>query len=155
MKLRPVIEGCEGQDIEVHSSLISGTRLFINGQRAPKGAESRTMSLTCNDGRVVTARWKQQLLGFDIPQLEVDGKTYVLTPPLEWYEMLMAAIPIVLAVIGGLLGAVIGLLAFGVSASIFRTGLDKAVKFILALVVIFIAVIVNSLLAALFLGLFN
>ena len=155
MKLRPTIEGCEGQDIEVRSSLISGTRLFVNGQIAPKGVEVRTISLTCNDGHKVTARWKQQMLGFDIPQLEVDGKTYVLAEPLLWYEMVMAAIPIVLVVTGGLLGAVIGLLAFGINASIFRTKLDKAVKFILALVVIFLAVVVDSLLATLFLGLFS
>jgi hypothetical protein len=79
MNIRPVIEGCEGQDIEVKTSLLSGTQLYVNGQKAPKGPGVRTMALTRNDGRVVTAQWKQQALGFDTPQLEVDGKTYILT----------------------------------------------------------------------------
>ena len=83
MNIRPKLEGFEGQDIEIKASMWTGTRMFINGQKAPKGQHRGEMSLTRNDGRVVNARWIPQMFGFDTSQLEVDGKTYVLTPPLK------------------------------------------------------------------------
>jgi hypothetical protein len=153
MNIRPVIEGCEGQDIEVKTSLLSGTRLFVNGKKAPKGQGMGTMALTRNDGRVVAAQWKPQMLGFDTPQLVVDGKTYILTQPLKWYEMVLAALPIALVFIGGLLGAIVGVVASGLSASLFRSGMNKAVKILLAILIIFAAVVVYVVLASLFLGL--
>ena len=144
MNIRPVIEGCEGQDIVVKTSLLSGTRLFVNGQKAARGPKMGTMSLTRNDGRVVTAQWKQQMFGFDTPQLDVDGKTYVLAQPLKWYEVVLMALPIALVFIGGLLGAIVGVVASAASASIFRTRMNKIVKILLAIVIVFAAVIVYN-----------
>jgi len=152
MNIRPVIEGCEGQDIVVKTSLLSGTRLFVNGQKAARGPKMGTMSLTRNDGGVVTAEWKQQMFGFDTPQLVVDGKTYVLTQPLKWYEVVLSALPIALVFIGGLLGAIVGVVASAGSASIFRSGMSKVVKILLAILIVFAAVIVYTILAGAFLS---
>lgn len=150
MDFHPAIEGFEGQNIEVKTSMWTGTKMFINGEKAPKGPHRGTMSLTRNDGRVVTARWIPQMMGFDTPQLEVDGKNYLLTQPLKWYEMLLSAMPIVLVFIGGLLGAIIGILAFGANAAIFRSGMNKVVKVLLALLIIVVAVIVYLVVATVF-----
>lgn len=150
MDFHPVIEGFEGQDITVKSSLITGTRLLLADQKAPKGPHRGTMSLTRNDGRVVVARWIPQMFGFDTPQLEVDGKNFILTQPLKAYEMILSALPIVLVFIGGLLGGIIGILGFGASAAIFRSGLNKGVKVLLSILVIIVAVILYLVLATLF-----
>jgi hypothetical protein len=149
MELRPEIEGCEGQDIVVKTSLLGGSSLLVNGQKAPKGPGLRTMSLTRNDGRVVTAQWKQQMLGFDTPQLVVDGKTYILAEPLKWYAVGLSALPLALVFIGGLLGAIIGLLAFASNASIFRSNMHIALKILLALVIIVVAVVLYMIAATL------
>ena len=108
------------------------------------------MSLTRNDGRVVTARWLPQMFGFDTPQLEVDGKKYVLAQPLKWYEMTLAALPIVLVFIGGLLGAIVGVLASAANAALFRSGMNRVAKVLIALLIIVVAVILYLVLATLF-----
>ncbi len=150
MKFHPVIEGFEGQNIEVRSSLVAGTKLLVNGQKAGRGPNRGTVSLTRNDGKVVTARWIPQMLGFDTPQLEVDGKSYILTQPLKLPEMILSALPIVLVFIGGLLGAIIGILAFGANAALFRSGLNKVVKVLLAILIIVLAVVLYLIVATLF-----
>ena len=155
MEIRPVIEGFEGQELVVKSSLLSGTKLFINDQKAPKGQRWGEMALTRNDGRVVNARWIPQMFGFDTSQLEVDGKNYVLTTPLKWYEVVLSALPIILVFIGGLLGALVGVLAFAASSAIFRSGINKVGKILLSLLIILIAGIVYLLLSALVYGALN
>ena len=57
--------------------------------------------------------------------------------------------------IGGLLGAIIGIVAFSTSASIFRSGINKAVKILLSLLVIVVAVIAYIIFAAIVYGALN
>lgn len=147
MEIRPVIEGFEGQDIVVKSSLLSGTKMFINDQKAPKGQRWGEMALTRNDGRVVTAMWKPQMLGFDTPQLMVEGKAIQLVDALKWYEMVFAGLPIILVFIGGLLGAIVGVLAFTASTSIFRSEINKFSKYALAGLITIFAVLIYLVLA--------
>ena len=150
MEIRPVIEGFEGQDIVVKSSLLSGTKLYINDVKAPKGQRWGEMALTRNDGRVVPAMWKQQMLGFDTPQLVVEGKTIQLIEPLKWHEVVFAGLPLILIFIGGLLGAIVGLLAFTASTSIFRSGINKFSKYALAGLITIFAVLMYLVLATAF-----
>jgi hypothetical protein len=67
--------------------------------------------------------------------------------------MVLAALPIALVFIGGLLGAIVGVVAFGLSASMFRSGMNKVVKILLAILIVFAAFVVYVELASLFLGL--
>ena len=80
------IEGLENQNIEAKVSFWSGPKLLVNGEPAPKGTRRGEMVLQRNDGKQVTARWKTQFLGLDVPQLTVDGKTVYLVEPLKWYQ---------------------------------------------------------------------
>lgn len=150
MEIRPIIEGFEGQDIVVKSGLLGGTRLTINDQKAPKGQRRGEMALTRNDGRVVTATWKPQMMGFDTPQLVVDGKTIQLIEPLKWQEMVFAGLPLILVFIGGLLGAIVGVLAFTASTSIFRSGSSKFSKYALSGLISILAVLIYLVLATAF-----
>jgi len=147
MEIRPVIEGFEGQEIVVKSSLLGGTKLTVNGQKAPKGQRWGEMALTRNDGRVVTAAWKPQMLGFDTPQLLVEGKTIQLIEPLKWHELAFAGLPLILVFIGGLLGAIVGVLAFTASTSIFRSGINKISKYALSGLITIFAVLIYLVLA--------
>lgn len=95
------IDGFEGQVIEVRSpTFFAGYRLLVNGQPAPKGKRNQ-MVLRRNDGKEVIATWKSQVLGFDVPQLVVDGTAIPLVEPLRWYEWVWSGLPILLVLTGG------------------------------------------------------
>ena len=124
------LEGFEGQTIEVQpSGLLSGPRLLVNGQPAGAGPRRGQLALRRNDGREVIAIWKPQLLGLDVPRLQVDGKLVDVVKPLAWYVWLWCGLPILLLFIGGALGALAGFAAFAVNTKIFRASLPGLAKF--------------------------
>lgn len=149
------LEGFEGQNIEARNSFWSGAKLIINGNPAPKGAKRGEMLLQRNDGRQVTAKWRPQGLGLDVPQLEVDGKVINLVAPLKWYQWLWSALPIVLVFVGALLGAVTGLVAFYLNGKIFRSQMNGALKYVLTGAVSLLAVAVYFIVALWVQGLLN
>jgi hypothetical protein len=124
------IEGFEGQNIEVKVSFWSGPKLLINGEPASKGPKRGEMVLQRNDGKQVTAIWKPQFLGLDVPQVEVDGKVVSLVEPLKWYQWIWGGWPIMLLFLGGALGAVAGMISITINARIFRTGMSSLLKYI-------------------------
>ena len=138
----PSIEGFEGQKIEIKSDFWSGYKLFINGQPAPKGLRRNEMLLQRNDGQNVTAVWKPQVIGLDVPLLLVDGKVIKLEEPLKCYQWLWGGLPITLVFFGGFVGALFGLLGFSFNAKIFRSSLNPFVKYLTALVVTFFIFII-------------
>lgn len=147
------IEGFEGQKIEVNTSMWTGSKLLINGVPAPKGNKRGEMLLQRNDGKQVIATWKTQSLGFDVPQLVVDGKVITLAAPLKWYQWVWGGWPILIAVAGGALGAVTGLIGLSINVRIFRSDLSEVMKYVvtgivsvLAVVVYFAAAVLLSLL---------
>ncbi len=129
------VEGFEGQDLEVNVSFWTGPKLLVNGQPAPKGTKRGEMLLQRNDGRQVVAIWKQQMMGFDVPQLVVDGKPVKLVEPLQWYQWLWGGWPVVLVFVGGALGAIAGVLAFTINARLFRTEMNPVLKYVVTAVV--------------------
>lgn len=146
------LENFEGQNIEVDSSFFSGVKLLINGEPAPKGEKRGEFVLQSNDGRQVTAAWKPQALGMDIPQLVIDGKVINLVEPLKWYQWAWGGWIGLLVFIGGMLGGLVGFLAFVINAKIFRMDVPGALKYlltgavsILALVTYFVAAILLQL----------
>ena len=132
MRYKANIEGFEGQNIEVMISFWSGPKLLVNGEPAPKGEKRSEMLLQRNDARQVTAFWKPQLMGFDVPQLMVDGKVISLVEPLKWYQWVWGSLPVFLVFIGGLLGALLGLVAFSINAKVFRSGLNDVLKYVVS-----------------------
>lgn len=129
------VEGFEGQDLEVNVSFWTGPKLLVNGQPAPKGTKRGEMLLQRNDGRQVVAIWKQQMMGFDVPQLVVDGKPVKLVEPLQWYQWLWGGWPVVLVFVGGALGAIAGVLAFTINARLFRAEMNPVLKYVVTAVV--------------------
>ena len=144
------LEGFEGQKIEVQpAGTFSGYKLLINGQPAPQGPKRGQMLLRRNDGTQAIATWKAQLLGFDTPQLVVDGKPIALVEPLKWYEWVWGGWPVLLLFVGGVLGAIAGFIAFSVNAKIFRSSLGGVEKYTLTAVISAVAVMAYLVVATL------
>src|SRR5512136_694576 len=147
------LEGFEGQNIEVQpAGMFSGYKLLVNGQPAPQGPKRGQMLLHRNDSTQAIATWKVQLLGFDVPQLVVDGKPITLEEPLKWYEWAWGGWPVLLLFVGGVLGAVAGFIAFSVNTKIFRSSMGSVEKYLLTAVISAVAVmaylVVGTLLAS-------
>jgi hypothetical protein len=126
------IEGFEGQNMEVNIGFWSGPKLVINGETALKGSKRGEMALQRNDGRQVTATWKPQFMGLDVPQLVVDGKAVNLVEPLKWYQWAWGGWPIFLIFAGGLLGGFSGAVALTLNAKIFRTEMNDMLKYLVS-----------------------
>jgi hypothetical protein len=135
------LDNFEGQNIEVDSSFFSGVKLLVNGEAAPKGEKRGEFVLQNNSGQQVTATWKQQALGFDIPQLVIDGKAINLVEPLKWYQWIWGGWPVVLVFAGGFIGAIFGVIAFAVNAKVFRMDLSGVMKYALTAVISFVALV--------------
>lgn len=149
------IEGFEGQNIEFNMGFWSGAKLLVNGDPAPKGEKRGTMTLTRNDGRPVTASWKPQFMGLDVPQLVVDGKTINVAEPLKWYQWGWSALPILLVFMGGFLGALAGFIGFSINANIFRTKMNPVLKYVVTGAVSLVAGMVYFVLGSILYVLIN
>lgn len=149
------IEGLENQNIEAKVGFWSGPKLLVNGEPAPKGTKRGEMVLQRNDGKQVTARWKPQFLGLDVPQLTVDGKTVNLVEPLKWYQWAWGGWPVLLFFAGGFLGAMAGMIAVVINARVFRAEMSEVLKYIISGVVSILAVVVYFIAALIFSILIN
>jgi len=137
------LDGFEGQTLEVQpAGLLSGPQLLVNGQPAAKGPRRGLMLLRRSDGREVVAAWRPQIFGLDVPQLWMDGTRVNVVEPLKWYVWVWSALPVLLVLIGGALGALAGFIGFGINTKIFRTGLPGLAQFGLSLLVSLAAVVV-------------
>ncbi|MHC1782347.1 MAG: hypothetical protein AB9891_06220 [Anaerolineaceae bacterium] len=135
------IKGFQGQKIEVDVSYLAGAQLLVNGKKAPKGSNRGDMLLKRDDGRQVVATWKPQALGFDVPNLVVDGQIIQLVEPLKWYQWLWSGLAVALVAVGGMLGAIIGLIALSFNAGLFRSNRSPVMKYVITGVVSTSAVI--------------
>jgi hypothetical protein len=134
-KIPLTITGFEGQDIVVvPASLWQGPQLLVQGQPARKGTKRGTLVLRRNDGREVEATWKATFLGLDVPALLVDGKPVPLVEPLPWYQIAWCAIPILLLLVGGALGAMIGMVTTAINLKIVRANSSPFYQWALTLV---------------------
>jgi len=126
------LEGFEGQQIEVKTAgIFSGAKLLVNGEPAKKGPKRGQMLLQKNDGSEVITTWKPTMLGFDTPQLLVEGNVIEITKPIKWYEMVWSALPILLIFVGGMIGVIVGFIGFTINAKVFRSEMNTLVKFLI------------------------
>ena len=125
------LEGFEDQTIEIEApGLFSTPRLLVNGKPAPKGPGHSQMLLRRSDGSELIAAWKPQMLGFDVPQLAVDGKTIAVVRRLTWYEWGWCLLTAMLLLGYGPIGAGLAILVFFYDFKIFRSALQPALKYL-------------------------
>ncbi|BBH16383.1 hypothetical protein Back2_06700 [Nocardioides baekrokdamisoli] len=77
----------------------------------PLEREGREFRVRLVNGDTTPARFQRVLLGFDIPNLVVNGQTYAYAPRLPVAVAIWCFLPIALVTLGGFIPAVIGLLA--------------------------------------------
>ena len=154
MNYKIEIEGFEGKNIEVQpAGFFSGYKLYLNREPAQKGPKRGQMVLHKNDGTALIATWKPQVLGLDVPQLLVDGKTITIVDPLTWYEYLWNGLPIFLVFQGGAIGAMVGMVGFSINTKIFRSSRSLFSKYALTAAVSVGTFILYFILAMLILAL--
>ena len=125
------LAGFEDQTIEIEPpGLFSTPRLLINGQPAPKGPGFSQMTLQRSDGSQAIATWKPQMLGFDVPQLAVDGKIIAVVKPLTWFEWGWCLLTVILLWGYGWVGAGLSIVVLFYDFKIFRSGLQAALKYL-------------------------
>ncbi len=147
------LAGFEGMTIVVQTAgLFSGPKLLINGHLPPKGPKRGQMLLHRNDGREIIASWKPQFMGLDVPRLVVDGTIVNVAEPLKWYVWAWCALPAILIVSGGAVGALSGAVGSILNLLIIRSPLPGLAKFLLTGLVSLFSFIAFVVLASLLLA---
>jgi hypothetical protein len=153
MQISVPIEGFyDGQVILETAGFFSGAKLLVNGQPAPKGPKRGQLLLKRDDGGEVVAKLKSMFLD-PVPQIVInDNQVIKLAEPLKWYQWVWAGLPVLLVVSGGLIGALVGLVAANFSIRIFRAEMGTAAQYISVAGISLAAGVVYVILAALILG---
>ena len=127
------IDGFEGHQLAVTSDeFFSNPKILMDGQPAASGQKRGEFILRKNNGAKVTALVTSAYLGFDpVPHLSLDGKVIQIMPPLDRFEWVWSAIPLILFFVGGMLGALCSILALAFNVRVFRSRRGLLEKFVL------------------------
>ncbi len=127
------VEGFEGHRLAVTSDeFISNPRLLVDDQPASSGQKRGEFILYRNNGSKVIAQLTSTTMGFDpVPRLTIDGKVVQIMEPLDRFEWIWSAIPLILFFTGGILGTLFGILGFAFNVRVFRTQRSLLQKFLL------------------------
>jgi hypothetical protein len=131
MEIRIKHERFEGQRLVVKAAnFIHGPRLLLNDQilKAKRGK----YTVRDNKGKELLLRLKYNLVD-PVPKLEIEGEDIELAPPLKWYQYVLIGLPLVLVVIGGAVGAFIGVITAYANVFIFRSSKNTLMKSLLTL----------------------
>lgn len=108
----------KGRQLAYSSSVWTGTRLFLDGQRVKlKRGEAEVIDA---DGKTHRIRVRTRPLD-PSPTFNINDRTVETATPLAWYEYVWCALPGLLLFIGGLLGGAIGGGAAYLNIHLFRT----------------------------------
>jgi hypothetical protein len=126
------LKGFERQKIEINTGgLIFRPALSQNGKVLTEGFWGNNFTLEKDDGVKVIGKWKSQLFGLDIPQLEVENVRYSIVDPLPMYVILWSGLPVLLGTRDLLWGTIFGLLGFSINLHAFHSEWKPWVKYLL------------------------
>lgn len=153
MRIPLEIEGLSGHQLEVEpAGWYSPSRLFMDGQPAPKGPKRNQYLITRDDGNKQLVKLKQVLID-PVPQVILDGEVIELVEPLSVLQWIWSAIPILLVFFGGAIGGGIGGATFWINTRIFRSEMSSVEQYILVGLASAIAVFVYLILSTVLLRL--
>lgn len=138
--------GFEGRQLVLETpGLFSSAKLLLDGRPAPKGPRRGQFLLRRLDGTEAIAKSLNTF--FDpVPQVMIDNEIVKVVEPLKWYQWIWAGLPILLIFVGGALGAVLGLMATGLNARIFRSELNRMMQYLAVAAVSVMAVVIYFIL---------
>jgi hypothetical protein len=125
---------------------LHGPRLLVAG--APAKRSSGRYLVTSDAGVDVPIEVRPRWLD-PVPKVRVGDAPFELVRALRWYEYLWISIPVVLILIGGALGALIGIAATSLSARLFRTDLNAVARYGFSGLISIAAMVMFAILATL------
>lgn len=129
------IPGTTGQVALVPDVWWGRSYLTVDGSKAPS-AGKRAFTLQGADGRPVVATLGRTAVFASVPPVEVNGESYVAVEPPPVVVRVIGMLPILLVTFGGLLGALVAVLAvlvnFRVAGSSLSTGAKSGVMIAVA-----------------------
>lgn len=129
------IPGTPGQVALVPDVWWGRSYLTVDGSKAPS-AGKRAFTLQGADGRPVVATLGRTAVFASVPPVEVNGESYVAVEPPPVVVRVIGMLPILLVTFGGLLGALVAVLAvlvnFRVAGSSLSTGAKSGVMIAVA-----------------------
>lgn len=148
MRTEPVnIAGLAGP-VVVTVNAVTGRHSVTVGGRPATGTGRGSYTLPTTDGRTVAAKVRSSLLD-PYPTLEIAGVKYRTGPSVPVVLRVLALLPLVL-VLGGLIGGAIGALGVAANLGIARWSQSNAVKSVLMIVVLVVAVMTFAVVATAF-----
>ena len=127
VRYRVELEGFEKQTIEVEPPrMFGGASIHVDGATVLRRRGRHY--LTRDDGREVAVTVKPSLF-YDAPALEVDGQRIHIVEPLPWYQYLLSSVPLVLVVLGGIVGAFVAIALIMANVQTFRSERSTAAKY--------------------------
>ena len=145
------IPGTTGQVALVPDVWWGRSYLTVDGSKAPS-AGKRAFTLQGADGRPVVATLGRTAVFASVPPVEVNGETYVAVEPPPVVVRVIGMLPILLVTFGGLLGALVAVLAvlvnFRVAGSSLSTGAKSGVMIAVAAAAFVIWLVTAGIFAA-------
>ena len=149
MKYPVTLAGFEGQPIELQMGMFTGPKLLVRGERPTKGPKRGDMVLRSNNGTEVIARFESQgFMGLDVPKLSMNGQVVDIAEPTKWYAWILTGLPILLALAGGAIGVLVGIVGVSINLMILRSSIPTVAKVGLNICVSAFAVVAYFALAA-------
>jgi hypothetical protein len=151
MRTDPVIiNGLAGPVVVTTNSMTGKQSMTVGGQPAT-GTSRGHYNLPTDDGRTVAARVRSSLLD-PYPTIEIAGVKHRTGPGIPVVLRILALLPFVLLVAGGLIGGVIAAAGLVLNFGIARGSQSTIVKSILMLLVLAAAIVTYIAVAAVLFG---
>jgi len=120
------IPGTTGPEITVGRSLLGSVQVLVDGKKAErKKLKGLVFVIPMPDGTTKELRLTGQWTGF---KAVVDGQEIEIERKLRPWEVALTFLPLILAVLGGLVGALFAIGATAINARIARTGLRPPIR---------------------------
>lgn len=127
------LPGLEDRNIELEpAGIIKPARLLVDGHPAEKGERRNEMVIRRTNGKKVSVYFEPSIFD-NLPKLKTGGKTYQVAPPIAWYQYVWCALPLILVFTGGVVGAVLGLIAFLFNIRLMRARIHPGLRYLVTL----------------------
>ena len=145
-----------GPELVFRTSLLTGSvQLYVDGIREER-IDSRTKwQVTMQDGSRRSVEIKNNLLFWLSPVEIIEGRDVLIGRKLTRWEYVLCLMPLMLCLIGGAVGALLGVLAFFINTCICRTRLSDVHRIVLTLAVTACTVLVYAAAASMIRYVFN
>jgi len=128
------------------SSFLGNPKLYYNGILIPK--RNKTYSISEKLGKPFDIELKNNTLDV-IPKVIINKTTIDIVEPLKLYGYIWMALPIILVLVGGALGAIFGIIAYKANISIFRSNKKVVEKYLFTLILNIIVIVTYLVIAML------